>query len=117
MTYPLNSRFPSELRIRKSSDFKKVFEKGKKFSSEHYTIIFTPNSLGFPRLGLVVGKKRMSGAVKRNRVKRIVREVFKKNKPVFNSLDVLILPKKGSQALGYKKAEEEITETIKTKPV
>ena len=115
MTFPLNFHFPSELRIRKSSDFKKVFEKGKKVSSEHYTIILAPNSLGFPRLGLVVGKKRISGAVKRNRTKRIVREIFRKNKSVFNSLDVLILPRKGSEGLGYKKAEEEITGTIKSK--
>ena len=115
MTCPLNFYFPSELRIRKSSDFKKVFEKGKKFSSEHYAIIFAPNSLGFPRLGLVVGKKRIGGAVKRNRTKRVVREVFRKNKSVFNSLDVLILPKKGTEGLDCKKAEEEITKAIKSK--
>lgn len=115
MTCPLNFHFPSDLRIRKGSDFKKVFEKGKKFSSGHYTIIFAPNSLGFPRLGLVVGKKRIGSAVKRNRTKRVVREVFRKNKSVFNSLDVLILPKKGSEGLDYKKAEEEITGTIKSK--
>ncbi len=117
MSCPLNSHFPSKLRIRKSSDFKKVFEKGKKISSEHYTIILASNSLGFPRLGLVVGKKRISGAVKRNRTKRVVREVFRKNKSVFNSLDILILPKKGGEGLDYKKAEEEIIETIKSKLV
>ena len=117
MTYPLNSHFPGGLRIRKSSDFKKIFEKGKKFSSEHYTIIFIPNSLGFPRLGIVLGKKKINRAVKRNRAKRIVREVFRKNKSAFNSLDVLILPKKGGEGLDYKKAEEEIIETIKSKLV
>lgn len=66
-------------------------------------------------MGFVVGKKRISGAVERNRTKRVVREVFRKNKSVFNSLDVLILPKNGSEGLDYKKAEEEITETIKSK--
>lgn len=111
MTF-LNSRFPIGSRIRTSSDFKKVFDKGGRLYGEHYTIVSVPNSFGFSRLGLVVGKKRIPGAVKRNRVKRVLREVFRNNNPIFDSLDVLIIPKKGSESVGYKEAEKEIARII-----
>jgi ribonuclease P protein component len=112
MTFPLKLHFPSDLRIRKSSEFEEIFEKGKRLYTEYYTLVYTPNSLGFPRFGLVVGK-RCGNAVKRNRIKRVLREVFRQNKPFFDSLDVLILAKKNSETLGYNKAKEEITEAIR----
>jgi ribonuclease P protein component len=116
MTFPLKSNFPSDLRIRKSSEFEEVFEKGSKLYTEHYTIVYTPNSLGFPRLGLVVGK-RCGNALRRNRIKRILREVFRRNKSLFDSLDVLILVKRWSKILNYNKVEEEIAEIIRSKLV
>jgi ribonuclease P protein component len=117
MIFPLDSRFPSDVKIRKSSEFKEVFEKGKRLYTEHFTILYNPNSLGFPRLGLVVGKRNYGNAVRRNRVKRIIREVFRKNKSLFDSLDVLILPRKNSETLTYRKAEEEITGFVSSKQV
>ncbi len=110
MTFPFG--FHNHLRIRKSSDFKEVFNKGIRLHTEHYTLVYIPNSFGFPRLGLVVGKRR-GHAVGRNRIKRVLREVFRQNKPLFDSFDVLILAKKGSETLGYNRAKEEITGAIR----
>ena len=95
MTPPLESDFSKDFRIRRSSDFERIFQKGKRLYTEHFTFIYTPNSLGYPRLGLVVGKK-FGNSVGRNRTKRVLREVFRKNKPLFNSLDILILAKGAS---------------------
>ena len=39
-----------------------------------------PNTFGYSRLGLIVAKKVMRRAVDRNRIKRILREVFRVNK-------------------------------------
>jgi ribonuclease P protein component len=39
-----------------------------------------PNSLGYARLGLIVSKKIERRAVKRNWIKRILRETFRKNR-------------------------------------
>lgn len=114
MTFPLNFNFSSDLKIRKSSEFKEVFDKGKRLHTEHCIIAYAPNSLGFPRLGLVVGK-RCGNAVKRNRIKRVLREVFRLNKPLFDSLDILIIAKKkkNGETLDYSRAKEEITEAIR----
>jgi len=39
-----------------------------------------PNELGFARLGLIVSKKIERHAVKRNWIKRILRETFRRNR-------------------------------------
>ena len=51
------------------------------------------------RLGLVVSKKNISKAVERNRVKRVVRESFRKNKSQIPNLDVVVLIRKGIDVL------------------
>lgn len=107
MTFPLKSNFPTHFRIRKSSEFKEVFEKGNKLNGESYTLVYSENTLGFPRLGLVVGKW-CGNVIVRNRIKRILREVFRRNKSIFDSLDILIIAKRKSETLNYNQAEEEI---------
>ena len=52
-----------------------------------------------PRLGLVVSKKNISKAVERNRVKRVIRESFRKNKSQIPNLDVVVLIRKGIDVL------------------
>jgi len=115
MTFPLNSRLPSDFKIRKSSEFEQVFERGDRLHTEHFTLIYAPNSFGFPRLGLVVGKRSSPSAVERNRIKRILREVFRQNKSLFDSFDVVFLAKKQSETLDYKKTEKEIADVIRSK--
>ncbi len=112
MTFPIKFNFPGSLRIRKSSEFQDVFEKGNKLNGDHYTLVYKENSLGFPRLGLVVGKN-YGNVIERNRIKRIVREVFRQNKPLFNSLDLLVIARRKSETLNYKQAEGEITRILK----
>jgi len=115
MTFPLNSHLSSDLKIRKSSEFKEVFERGNRLNTENFTVIYNRNSLGFPRLGLVVGKKSSKSAVGRNRIKRIFREVFRRNKNLFDSFDVVFLTKTKVETLDYKKAEAEISGIVGSK--
>ncbi|HEY7534675.1 MAG TPA: ribonuclease P protein component [Thermodesulfobacteriota bacterium] len=112
MTFLLKFDFPSNLRIRKSSEFEEVFKKGNRLNGDHYTLVYKENSLGFPRLGLVVGKK-CGNVIERNRIKRIIREIFRLNKPLFNSLDLLVIAKRKSEALNYNDAEGEIKRIFK----
>lgn len=45
---------------------------------------------GDPRLGLVVGKKLLKSAVRRNLVKRLVREQFRQLRPGLPACDLLV---------------------------
>jgi ribonuclease P protein component len=67
-------------RIRKGSDFSAIFQSGKRIHSEYLTVIVCKNTSGMRRIGLVVGKKVGKTAVRRNRMKRLLREFFRLNK-------------------------------------
>ncbi|MDA2918915.1 ribonuclease P protein component [Desulfobacterota bacterium AH_259_B03_O07] len=108
MTFPPNSNFPRKLTIRKSPEFKEVFKRGKNFRTKYFKIYYKKNSLGFPRLGIVIGKNIFASAVKRNLLKRLLRETFRKNKNKFGSNDVVFLSIEGTELLNYKIIEQEI---------
>lgn len=49
-----------------------------------------PNGLALARLGIVVARKAVRGAVERNRVKRLVREVFRTERTGLSGLDIVV---------------------------
>ena len=49
-----------------------------------------PDGLNDARLGVVVGKKLLKRAVDRNRVKRIVREQFRRERPNLPACDLIV---------------------------
>ena len=57
-------------------EFEKVYSKGKRLHGEGFTLICWANETGLSRLGISVHRK-IRGAVKRNRIKRIIRESFR----------------------------------------
>jgi len=58
------------------------------------TIVYRPNRKGYRRLGLSVGRK-IGPAVRRNRAKRILREIFRRNKDLFpEGYDFVFIPRK-----------------------
>ena len=76
--------FPKYERICKSNDIQSLFEKGAGFSCYPYRVVFLAKPVGDKpvtcRLLLSVSKKRFHHAFKRNRVKRLIRESWRKNK-------------------------------------
>lgn len=54
------------------------------------TIHYMPNALGYPRLGIVVGKKAVRRAVDRNYVKRVVREWFRRHREMLGDVDLVV---------------------------
>ena len=62
------------LRLKKQSDFNKLFSGGKRAFSPSFTMIYAPAKQ--MRMGISVGK-RHGKSVKRNRIKRLLREAFR----------------------------------------
>jgi ribonuclease P protein component len=117
MNFPSRLNFPSKNIISKSHEFREVFKKGKTYTTKNFIVHFNNNSLGYPRLGVVVGKKVFASAVRRNRLKRLIREVFRKNKLRFDSLDVVIVASKmDAEALDYDRTRKEICDRINLNP-
>ena len=93
-------------RLLKGWEFKGVFDKGWRTDKRFFLIYGIKNLLGFTRIGLSVPKK-IGSAVKRNRIKRMLREVFRQNKERFlKSHDIVVVAKKGAEGLSFREAEE-----------
>ena len=63
--------------LRKASDFVLLIKHAKIFKGEDFLIRYLDNQQGHARLGIAVSKKRIKQAVRRNRIKRIIRETFR----------------------------------------
>ncbi len=84
-------RFPHAARLPDRAAFAAVFADGTPLRSRSHTLLVRPNGLGRARLGLVVGKKKLRRAVDRNRVRRIVRESFRRWRPCLPPLDIVFI--------------------------
>ncbi len=75
---------PKEQRLHKKKEIEQLFEKGKGFNFYPFRVVVymhdTEEDTSIPRLLVSVSKKRFHHAVKRNKVKRLVREAWRKNK-------------------------------------
>lgn len=93
-------------------DFVNLNRLGKRRHTGHFRIIFMSNGLGISRLGITASKQ-TGNAVKRNRVKRLIREFFRHHKTCFpQGHDIVIAAKKGAHNLDFRKIDEELGEVI-----
>lgn len=71
--------FPRSCRLTARKQFHAVYRQGRRVKSSSFTLIGLPNSVGYCRLGIAVTRK-VGGAAERNRIKRVLREVFRSNR-------------------------------------
>jgi ribonuclease P protein component len=64
-------------KLRNSSEFRIVYELGKRYDGRLMTAFVRPNDCGQHRLGITASRKMARRAVDRNRVKRLLRETFR----------------------------------------
>lgn len=89
-------------RIKKNEDFQKVFKQGKSMANRQFVIYMLnqPEEKEF-RLGLSVSKK-IGNAVTRNRVKRLVRQVFLEEKDSLKTgMDYIVIARKPASEMDY----------------
>ena len=105
MEEKINFSFLKEERIRKSVDYKKVFEYGKSLGGSTVALYFVLKEDGFPRAGFIASKRFSKKAVDRNRAKRLMREVFRLNKHKLYPCDIVLIAKKGIKDASFKDVE------------
>ncbi|HEX8185909.1 MAG TPA: ribonuclease P protein component [Blastocatellia bacterium] len=101
----VSEKFPKTDRILKRDSFKRVYGEGRKIQARHFTAFVLPNSGGRPRIGITATRK-MGNSVERNRARRLVREVFRKNKwLVPPGVDIVINVKRSLAEANYSDLE------------
>jgi ribonuclease P protein component len=108
--------FGKDERIRKKRDYLAAYQQGVRNHSNHFTVIAHRNSSGKRRLGITVGKK-VGNAVKRNRIKRLLREFFRLHKEQFPlAQDIVIMAKGAISFLNYQDLCLEMESLLKKIP-
>lgn len=100
-------------RLKKRAEFERVQRAGRKVHSARFLILVLPrvDAETTNRLGITVTRK-VANAVGRNRIKRVLREVFRKNRALFPpACDVVVVAKDRAPGLGYEDTRQEIAQS------
>ena len=91
--------------LKKNSDFKNVYTRGKSYANKYLVMYVLENNLGKNRIGISVSKK-VGNSVVRHRITRLVRESYRLHENIFNSgLDIVIVARKGASTVKYAEIE------------
>ena len=86
----VSEKFPKANRVLKRGDYRHIYETGRKFSARYFTAFVRRREGEPPRLGITSTRK-VGNAVERNRARRLLREVFRKNKQLVPpGIDIVI---------------------------
>lgn len=111
MASPRANDFPKTARLRRRAEFLAVQGGGRRVYTPHYIVVVRTAAEGGRRVGFTVTKK-VANAVGRNRVKRVLREVYRRNAPRFPAAELVVIARTGAPDLGYAEALAELMDAL-----
>ena len=96
----------------KTDDFSSVFNFRKRISGRFLAIHYRYNQLGWPRLGLVIGKKTARLAVQRNYMRRVLRELFRTRQADLAPVDLVVRSQRMFTRADYAQIRQEFGELL-----
>jgi len=90
--------FPKYRHLRKAGEFQHVYGLRQRAGDNHLLIFAAANGHPYTRIGLSVSKKH-GGSVRRQRIKRLLREAFRLSQhEIPGGLDLILIPRQDSGA-------------------
>jgi ribonuclease P protein component len=87
------SRFGANLRLRSKLQFDAVYAGGRRVDDRFFALRIKANGLAHARVGLAVAVKTAGNAVKRNRIRRLIRESFRLAQHDLPAVDIVVAAK------------------------
>ena len=114
LTRPLGGQtFPKAKRIRKRGEYLKLQQAGRRRAGTRFVVITAPSRSAVSRVGITASRK-VGGAVVRNRVKRLVREFFRRHHDrIQPPRDVLVIARTGAVEADYTEIKRELSAALK----
>ena len=108
-----SERFTKARRVRHRDEFQRVFDFSQRAKGRYFTVLMAPNDGEISRLGIVASRK-LGDAVRRNRAKRLIREVFRRSDLLpGKSLDVVVIPRRELFDATYSSLESDFRATVR----
>lgn len=107
-----------ENRVKKNKDFQEIFKKGKSFANRQFVVysLRRPGQTHF-RIGLSVSKK-LGNAVKRNQIKRYIRQAFLElEDDLQNEFDYIIIARKPAANMDFFEIKSSLIHVLKLSKV
>lgn len=94
-----------KFRIRKNVEFKKVYKHGKNYWNRNLILYVKKNDKKVTRVGYTITKK-IGNAVTRNRLRRMMKEIYRLNfHNIKEGYDLVFIAKKKLVGISYKELE------------
>ncbi|HZX10037.1 MAG TPA: ribonuclease P protein component [Acidobacteriota bacterium] len=108
----MNESLSSKERVKKKKEFLLTYKKGNRYRGTYFTVIFLANDRPYSRLAAVAGK-RVGNAVKRNKVKRWIKTLFRRNKDLLkDSKDLIFIAKENIAKASWKSLQKDFIRAI-----
>lgn len=109
-----SQRFPPSDRLRKRFQFRLVRDRGRRVHTKSFLLLVAPSEASEARLGITVARQ-VGKAVRRNRIKRLVREAFRCNRELFpRYADVVVIAKHNCDVRGLSDVHAEFAQAAHT---
>ena len=82
--------YTKALRLNTADEFSSVFVFRKTINGAWLRIHYKPNESNCSRLGLTISKKNHKRAHRRNYMKRVIRELFRQQQPLWSGYDIIV---------------------------
>lgn len=90
-----DEKFPKKEHLIKTKDFRRIYKEGSVFKKEAFLLYLLANKSAANRVGFVVSARNVKLASRRNRVKRLLRESYRRmKKDLKKGFDIVVVVKK-----------------------
>lgn len=109
---PARLDYPRACRIVRRADFDAVYREGRRRASSSFVVFLRPNGSEVSRFGLSV-KRALGSAVKRNRIRRRVREILRVHRrEIAPGWDIVIHPRGQVATAQFALVEKELMNAV-----